>query len=617
METLDVVVDGLPARMSVPYEEYSFESKPNENLYQTVARALLHLRRRLAGKRMAPRSLPLRNLGRYHLAGEVPPQLEAVAALFVNAERHLAGRTRELFDTIVASYDDIAAAALNPEVDLEQQAIAIREDVEERLVLALDETNRIAREGTGRTARVLAKGLRALKDEARIYGTFDLPEGARRSSRVFRDRVKALTALSEKLTALRAATGGEFALLAMELELVGLEARIKDLLAHHVDKLEGEVRRRAVKQAVRVEDALSEALQHVETEISGCDKGEEMAAAIRQITASAEKTIGESARVARELRDELLEEAKVAPLLDALNLAAGSLTTRYEVVAGRLQRGEMRLPEPVDRVDVPFREMVVEHIETRVAPQLLRATRDAADRVQPLASSLREAERLVAFNVELATAELDIVLEDTVPAETRTLLREILVGQLDRSRTLVNHLALQSTDWPEVLGHDLDSAILGRSTSCAGTSSTARSRARSSPSFDGARPGAASLSESTNSRGSCATRGGRSAARSPPSSVRPASSASGRRSGCQPRARSRSPSRASPSRRRRRTSRSSTAASSPPTRWRPPTSSPAARNRSAARVGRSAIRVATGRRRARICGAWRSSASTASVSPRS
>ena len=465
VDALDDVVDALPERVEVPYDPRTFAARADDGFFRRVGRAGLRLRRgfaRLFGRDLAPRPVALRDLARYHLEFETPSRLEGVAALFVQAEQHLAGRTRNLFDGVVQAYDALAAAADDPEVDLEVQLQGLREDVEEELLLAFDEVTRIARDGTARTGRILAQAYRAVKDEAPFYGTIDLPESERRSSRALSQRVEALEQLTDDLDTLRNSSAGEFALLAMELELVGLEAKVKDLLASHATRLEGEVERRVLLQAERVLDSLEEASQHVDGELSSADSGEEMAASIRQIAELTEKVAGEAARIIREMRDELLEENKVSPLLDALGEAAGSLTTRYEVSAGRLQKGEYKLPPAVGRVEVPFRDIVVEHIETRVAPQLLRVTREMAEQLQPLAASLKEVERLLAFNVELATSELEVVPpEELVPAETRALLREMISGQLERSDAMVQGYVEQAQEWPEDLGEGVRQAVLG------------------------------------------------------------------------------------------------------------------------------------------------------------
>ena len=461
---LDDYVDALPELVCVPWDERLFEPHDDDGPLKGARRRWLRLRRglrRLLGRDLPPRPVALRDLARYHLGFQTPPRLEGVAALFVQAEQHIAGRTRQIFDATVRAYDALSDEALREDVDLEEALHRLRAETEEDLRLALDEVGRIAREGSVRTARILAQGLRAIKDEAPLYGTLDLPERKRRSSRAFRARVNALGALTETLTRLRKSSGGELALLAMELELVGLEAQVKNLLAEHASRFEGEIERRVVQQIERVRGALDQAAQQVALVLAEGDSPEVVGAALREATSKAAKIAGNAARVVRELHDEFLDEDKIRPLLDSLSAAALSLTSHYEVSAWRMQRGEYKLPPVVERVEVPFREVVLAHVETRVAPELFRVARDAASRLQPLASAMKEIERLLAFNAELASSELELVLEDTIPTETRQLLDELLEGQLKRSEDLAENYLEQARQWGPELAETVRRAVIG------------------------------------------------------------------------------------------------------------------------------------------------------------
>lgn len=464
-------VDGLgvdlPEEAKVPFADVSFESRPTDDILTSVRRAWYRTRRgtaKLFGRQMSPRKVAFQDLVRYHLSGVTPPKLESTAALLVDAERHLAGRTRNLFDRIVHAYDKLATTDHDRSQTMEERIAAIREDVEQGLLLALDEVRRMARGGTHRTARTLASGLRGIKNDLPYINTFELPERRRQSSSVFRERVKALEQLGESVDSLRESCGGEFSLLAMELELVGLEADLKTVVANQRARLQSELERRAVQQARRADEALLEALQHVASILRDRDHrrtGAELAGEIRQITDNSEKVAGDASRIVRDMRDELLDSAKFEKLVAAVQKTASTLTTRYEVIAGRMMRGDERLPTPMPSVEVPFRELVSEFTETTVMPKLYRAARAAADELQPLALALKEAERLVAFNVELATAELEVMYDDPVPGETLSLLHEMIFGQLDRVHATVHALAETSVEWPSMFGQEVRDAVLG------------------------------------------------------------------------------------------------------------------------------------------------------------
>ncbi|MFW5924887.1 MAG: cation:proton antiporter [Myxococcota bacterium] len=465
VERIDRIVEGLPERLEVPLEPESLRGPAKGAPPRRVRRAWLRVRvavRRVVGLPPPTRTLELRALARYHLSGRVPGRLEALAALLVHSDRHLAARARSLFDAIVQGYDDLAhRVTAEPDLDPGARLVALRQEVEDELALALDEVGRMTRDGSQRAAAVLGEGYRAVKNEAPRFGTFDLPAHQRRSSHIFRQRARAIETLTERLRRVRRTSAAGYSLLALELELVGLEARIKDALEEHVSELEKDVRGRGHVQTERMHGALQEAIRRVEEVLDGEHTGERMAMELRQIAESTEKVAGEAARAAQQLRDQLSDERTGGRLLDALARASRGLTDRYEVTGERIQHGEWRLPQVVTPVQVPFRELVQTWIDTHIAPQLMAATRDVARRVQPLAASLAELERLVAFNVELASGELEVVHDERVPAETRSLLHEMVSGSLERNLGMVRGYVDASARWPDDLGREVRQAVIG------------------------------------------------------------------------------------------------------------------------------------------------------------
>lgn len=461
VETVDFAVDRLPEKIETDYAEKSFIDRPDQGTLLALWRMGLRSRRRIFSGKLSPRAVALRELGSYHLSGIAPSRLEGLAALLVAAERHLASRTRSIFDGIVIGYDELASECRGDETDPLVELAALRQQVDEEIGLALDEVERMARDASRRASGILGGALSNVKTDALVAGTPDLRIHERRSSRVFPKRMKALELLTSQVAGHRKTSGAGYALLAMELELVGLEARIKDVLEEHVSRLEKDVRGKSLVQAERLGESLEEAMQHVEAELDSGLSGDALAVSMRRITELPEKIAGEAARHALELRDSLLDESKLAPLLDALGRAAGSLTRSYDVAVGRIERGEWKLPAVANIIEVPFREAVTTYIEAQIAPELSNQTRALAQRVQPLIHGLSELERLIAFNTELATAELEVVEDDVVPKETLALLREMVAGQLERSETLIAGHIQTAQSWPGEFGGAVRTSILG------------------------------------------------------------------------------------------------------------------------------------------------------------
>jgi Kef-type K+ transport system membrane component KefB len=464
LDNVDGLVDELPEVVTAPYEDQSYDSKETDSLWKALRRQALRLGRgwrKAFGQSSPTRDVRLRALGRFHLSYDAPARLEGLAALFVEADRHLAARTRSLFDGVIAGYDDIVDVATAPEADLEGQLVRLRHDVEEELALALDEIARITGDGTHRAASALASGFVEMKEDLPTFGTLDLRAGERRTSRRFANRMRAMETLTKDVSNLRKASSAEYSSLAMELELLGLEARIKDHVAEYVSRLTNTVKRRATSQVERVSDTLHNTLTELNTELESNYSGDELAAALRRTTEATSKVTGEAARVTTELYQDLSDDTKIAPLLDTLVDACRGLTPRYRVTVGQRQTGEWRLPTSIPEVEVPFREVVLTYIDSRVAPKLLASRRELAERVQPLANLLQELERVVAFNVELATAELEVVHDESIPEEMHTLLRDMVYGQLERSYNSLEEIRAEAKGWPAIIETEMRDAALG------------------------------------------------------------------------------------------------------------------------------------------------------------
>jgi hypothetical protein len=245
------------------------------------------------------------------------------------------------------------------------------------------------------------------------------------------------------------------------MELIGLEGRVKDALEEHASGLGRDVRGRGHRQVARVHAAILVAEQRLAEVMTGDRPASQLARELREICEPLVRTTAEAGRAAAQLRDQLADERSVTGILDALTRAAQGLTDRYRIPAGPVVRGEHRLPPQIPTVEVPFREWVLARIETSLAPRLLASTRDVAARVEPLAQSLSELERRIAFNVEIAASELSIHEDEVPPAHTKKLLRDMIGGALDRNRELFAGHAAASERWGDDVRAAVRAAVLG------------------------------------------------------------------------------------------------------------------------------------------------------------
>ena len=116
---VDTVVDELPEVVEAPYEDVSYESKESDTLWKRGQRQTLRMRRgwrKAFGQSPPSRDVRMRALGRYHLSYEAPTRFEALAALFVEADRHIAARTRSLFDGVISGYGLVDGGGDAPDV---------------------------------------------------------------------------------------------------------------------------------------------------------------------------------------------------------------------------------------------------------------------------------------------------------------------------------------------------------------------------------------------------------------------------------------------------------------------------------------------------------------------
>lgn len=449
VEILDELAADLPDFHGAPVEPETLVPR-TERFPMRVRRALFRFR---VGFLSSTREVSLRTLGQYHLAGRGPAHLEGVAALLVRADLHLASRTSALFDSIASAWLAVCAG-LEEGADKErmlEMLWAIRRDLDEDFNFAVDEVDGIARDAANRLALGLGGLLRDLKRDAAMVGTLDLPYRKRRYSKVFRDRNEGLHALTVGVRGARNTAAARYAALALELELVGLEGRIRDVVEVHGNQLAKLVRGRGTTQLERVDADLTEALTRMEARIEDATiTVDDLAAALRAEAEPFARVVSEAERAAASLVDRLSGEAWITPLTHALMNAAEDLTEWYTVPTARAQEGDWSLTPEVPTSEVPFRELVIGYVEASVTRDLLELTRDLEERLQRLLGVIRDLERVVAFNIELACAELDVLPdEEQLSAETRALVREMVLGAIGRSHARLKNLAAESRPWAE------------------------------------------------------------------------------------------------------------------------------------------------------------------------
>ncbi|MGB0680800.1 MAG: cation:proton antiporter, partial [Polyangiales bacterium] len=214
VQRIDQRVMNVPERLRAPFEPESYLPRQDGSWWAGLARARLRARRRLRrlwGMGEPMRAVDVRVLARFHLSGRVPAELEGLASLLVQADNHLAARTRSIFSGIVRRYDALIARRTRPPevapqqeeapAELEAQLLQLRQDTEAELQLALCEVQSIATDAQWRATLPLSQAMQRIKHDALVLGTHALPRRKRRVSRLFRRRGAALHTLTHDLKA--------------------------------------------------------------------------------------------------------------------------------------------------------------------------------------------------------------------------------------------------------------------------------------------------------------------------------------------------------------------------------------------------------------------------------
>ncbi len=463
---IDESIEDVPEALEVPLDPAWCDAREDDNLRLAAHRWRLRVRRRFLGltgsQPTEVRAVELRALTRYCLSGLAPTHLLEAAALIAMGERHLLARARAVFEAYHQSLEGLLA---HDEWDVEQRKQAlesIRVEVEEDFALASREVDRMADDAVRVAASALGRAYRELVRMVDSAGTPELPPARYRFSRIYDARERAMGQLEEGFSSARDLTRGIASNLAMELEMVRLRVHVREAVEDAAGGLERDVRGRLLVQLERVDSGLSDAVASLRTLLSGANtEREQVRQGILEATAPLARLLHEVLGIAEKLRSALKNESSVAPLLRALSSEIDELTDRFLVVADApATRGRSFEPKPATR-DLPFREAVRAYMEAEAGRDLTVSLGKLRGRIDETYVGIDEVQRVLAFNSDLAGAELDVLPDERLEDETLTLLREMLVGTLQRLSNRVTALLQGAQDIPDQAGSAVRDAVSG------------------------------------------------------------------------------------------------------------------------------------------------------------
>lgn len=501
VEAIERAVAEAPEMVRVPYENTSYTPRPDDSSWVALSRRWMRIRRRVSKRRPPMRTVALQQLAGFHVFSNLDERLEGVAAVLVRADRHLASSTESLFAEIARGYEgllELTAGA--PMVDA---LAALRDHVEQELVLAEREVQQIAEEAGRRTTEMLSRSMRALKAELSVYGTFELPIYQRDPARSASSRRRHLVDLSDRLQDFQDLGAATYAHIALGLEVEAFEARIKRVFDLEIKNLEQDVRGRTCVQLARVDAALADALRRLEERANAsadwgagaaddsrtsadanvraspeartagvnaappgngdaASSDKDIESRLRSCLEPVERVVRESVAAVRRLLDQLSAEQALASLVDVLNREAEALTDRYRVPEAPYSISEWKLPDPPETAEVQFRDIVVAYLQVDVGPRALKATSVVTEKVQGLLTRFEALERIVTFDVEMITVDLDDPADRTRDLASPLHLRDVLVSALARAHEDLRGLLAESEQWPAELTQAIRQAMLSR-----------------------------------------------------------------------------------------------------------------------------------------------------------
>jgi Kef-type K+ transport system membrane component KefB len=465
VEQVDRSTEDIPEALEVPLDPAWADAREDDSLRLAGNRWWVRTRRRLLEATGAPseeqRAVELRAITRYCLSGLAPTHLIEAAALIAMGERHLLARARSVFE----AYHQALESLLDKEHDVEERKLAlelIRTEVEEDFALAGREVDRMADDTVRVTASALGRAFRELVRMVDCAGTAELPPSRYRFSRIYDARERALRQLEEGFSVSRELTRGIASNLAMELEMVRLRVHVREAVEQAADGLERDVRGRLLVQLERLDGGLTSAIAGLRTLLSGSTpEREAIRLGIQSSTAPLAHLLHEVLTIAEKLRASLKNEAAVGPLLRSLSAEIDELTDRFLVVTDAPATRGRSFPARPQTRDLHFREAVRAYMEAEAGRDLTVSLGELRVRIDETFVGIDEVQRVLAFNSDLAGAELDVLPDDHLEPETLELLREMLVGTLQRVSNRVTTMSQDAADLPEQAGQAVRGAVTG------------------------------------------------------------------------------------------------------------------------------------------------------------
>ena len=429
---VDALVAGLPTHIKVPLDGSLLSPKETDAKVLRFKKWARRTQIRLDAD-SAIRIVEVEQLGRFTLGSEISEHLEQVAALLAVTDRHLMSRARTIFEVYRKS---LAQAVESADFQPGRWGVVltlVREEMEEEFELAMAEVDRLGDEAVRATAMALGHAYQSFNQLIAVAGTPLLPKRSTRPSKVYDQRIKAMARIDEGLNACRALTHGVGNGLALELELVRLQTRIRSLIQDRAQEFARDLQGRVGRQSARVTEALGLLLQEVRAQLeSETLQRDELETALKAATEQFSKVLQEARGISAGFLVQLESESALEPLRTELSTCIDRVKDHFVVAEAPPSLCGRGLPTAPKLRDVPFRGLVRQYLDAEVSRSLSNYLQTVLEELKDLNSSLEELDRGLTYNAEVCLAEIEVLEEGPVPPQTQAILQEMLVETLER-----------------------------------------------------------------------------------------------------------------------------------------------------------------------------------------
>ncbi|MEC7242712.1 MAG: cation:proton antiporter, partial [Myxococcota bacterium] len=429
---VDSTCGALPTVLTVPMDPELLENRTEDSPKTRLSKRLARLSNILSSS-PGERLVEVEKIARFSLGSELSQQLEQVAGLLAVTDRHLMSRARNIFEAYRHSMDAAISSERFEKRDWESLLQHVREEMEEEFTLATSEIDRLADEAVRAASGALASPYQNFVSLLEVAGSPECPPSHYQASKVYDQRLKAMTRIETGLEAARVLSRGVGNKLAMELELLRLQTRVHSLIHEKAQEFERDLHGRVVIQTARIQEALASLLHELQEKVRDPESSAvDVETSLKSTTDDFAKLLVEAKSISSAYLSTLRSERVLSPIREELSLCIDMVKDNFSVFDGRSSLTGRGLPQDSKTRLIPFRRLVRQYMDAEVSRSLSDLAQELSQGLVSLQTSIEELERALTYNTEVCLAELELNTASTLSKETQSLLESMLIKTLER-----------------------------------------------------------------------------------------------------------------------------------------------------------------------------------------